>query len=215
MPPAPGHRRTRSIARPAASRRFHPSLPPVMKNQRLRLCSGLVTNVLYRFSASAWSLWLMGSRDRAPGSELIHWQRLLAALFVFLALTGCAPKPEPHTRPIRRRTTGTCTTPVGAERVAAACSRAGRHGTAAAVRAPTFAKCVRSPFFPMEKAAADHIACGSPMLRTRLGRSRNSIRPSPGSSRTRLADFLLPREYFHNAWILPTSRSRSSSTTCQ
>jgi hypothetical protein len=31
-----------------------------------------------------------GSPDWALGREMMHWQRRLAALFVFLALAGCA-----------------------------------------------------------------------------------------------------------------------------
>jgi hypothetical protein len=38
----------------------------------------------------ACGLWLMGSPDRAPGRELMHWQGRLAALFVVLVLAGCA-----------------------------------------------------------------------------------------------------------------------------
>ena len=57
------------------------------------------TNVLYTFElefamvvpvASACCSWLMGSPDRVPGRELMHWQRRVAALFVVLGLAGCA-----------------------------------------------------------------------------------------------------------------------------
>jgi hypothetical protein len=40
--------------------------------------------------ASASCLWLMGSPDRVPGRALMYWHRRLAALFVVLALAGCA-----------------------------------------------------------------------------------------------------------------------------
>ena len=36
------------------------------------------------------ALWLMGSPNGVPGRELMHWQIRLAALFVVLALAGCA-----------------------------------------------------------------------------------------------------------------------------
>jgi hypothetical protein len=37
------------------------------------------------------SLALMGSPDRLSGRALMYWHRRLAALFVVLALAGCAP----------------------------------------------------------------------------------------------------------------------------
>jgi hypothetical protein len=40
--------------------------------------------------ASAWCLWLMASPDRGAWENLMHWRSWLAALFIVLALAGCA-----------------------------------------------------------------------------------------------------------------------------
>jgi hypothetical protein len=43
-----------------------------------------------RLANRAYSWRATGSPDRASGRERMHWQGRLAALFVVLALTGCA-----------------------------------------------------------------------------------------------------------------------------